>query len=164
LLAFQKAVGALKQSQLTSREQLLGRRASRPQFQLDPRILDIHHLAAQAQRVITQVQEAASKELEMLREQVLLNKLGLSLYDTGKYRQLTEHKNIHESEGGVWHVVWHSGIDETDDDSGRFALRYVTQLLLMAQDAAPEAITKIKRPIPLTEQPDWKVRRQAGDN
>jgi hypothetical protein len=78
LLAFQKAVGALKQSQLTSREQLLGRRASRPQFQLDPRILDIHHLAAQAQRVITQVQEAASKELEMLREQVLINKLGLS--------------------------------------------------------------------------------------
>jgi hypothetical protein len=29
-------------------------------------------------RVITQVQEAASKELEMLREQVLINKLGLS--------------------------------------------------------------------------------------
>ena len=126
MLAFQKAVGALKQSQLTSREQLLGRCASRPQVQLDTRILDIHHLAAQAQRVITQVQEAASKELEMLREQVLLNKLGLSLYDTGKYRQLTEHINIHESEGGVWHVVWHSGIDETDDDSGRFALRYVT--------------------------------------
>ena len=55
-------------------------------------------------------------------------------------------------------------IDETDHDSGRFALSYVIQLLLVAQDVAPAAVAEIKIPIPLIEQPGWKARRQAGGN
>jgi hypothetical protein len=163
LLAFQKVVGALKQSQLTSREQLLSRRTSRPRFQLDTGSPSVLHLAAQAERFLAQVQEATSREFEMLREQGLINKLGLSLSDTGKYRQLTENITVHDRADGLWNVRFLTR-DETDQDSGRFALSYITQLLLVAQDVALVAIAEIRIPIPLTEQPIWKDGKEVRDH
>ena len=113
LYAFQKIVGALERSQLTSRERRLGRRASRPQFRVDTRVSDILQVVAQAERIITQIQEAASRELEAMREQVLIGRLGLSLYDTGKYRQLTGDMIINETGAGVRYVGGRgSGISE----------------------------------------------------
>jgi hypothetical protein len=117
LVAFQKIVAALKQTQLTPRERLLGRRSFRAQFRVDTRVSDILQVAAQAQHIIGQVQEATSQELEMLREQVLIGRLGLSLYDTGKYRQLTGDMIINRTEAGIWHVhVNGPRIDETDHE------------------------------------------------
>jgi hypothetical protein len=52
LVAFQKIVAALKQTQLTPRERLLGRRSFRAQFSVDTRVSDILQVAAQTQHII----------------------------------------------------------------------------------------------------------------
>ena len=164
LVAFQKIIAALKRSQFIPRERLRRRHELRPQLRVDsPHYSDLLRVVVQAQRVITQVEESVSEMHELLHEQILISRLGLSLYEMGKYRQLTENLTVKGIEGGMWDVyVERQGIDETDRDSGRFAVSYVTQLLLVAQDEAPAAVAEIRIPMPLTEQLIWKKRRQEG--
>lgn len=94
-------------------------------------------------------------QIRALRDDSEVANLGLSMAETKKFRKIGNTLGVNEGDDGSWEIII---LDSTLDykEYAKFALNYLSSLVLLSQEVSPEAIDSIEILIPLTEQGAWK--------
>ena len=69
---------------------------------------------------------------------------------------------VNESSSGRWEIIkWGDSSFQQYIEYARFALEYITNLVLLAQEVYPGPIETIRIKIPLIEQEIWKKEKKS---
>ncbi len=100
-------------------------------------------------------------ELQRLRDDTEIVSLGLSMAETRNFRYITGNLAVQEAVSGSLSIAQFQQIseetysEETYNEYAAKALNYLSNLVLLAQEVYPNAISNIEIKIPLSEQRLW---------
>jgi hypothetical protein len=111
-------------------------------------------IADQLSRLLEDVTSILNHEIQLLRVDVEVTNLGLSMAETTKFRQIMNSIGVHVGDDGSCEIV-SFGSTLNYAEYAKLSLNYLSSLVLLSQEVYPEAIDKIKILIPLHKQAVW---------
>ena len=96
-----------------------------------------------------------NNEIQSLRVDLEVVNLGLSMAETTKFRRIAKVFGVNESDSGSLEIVMLGGsLNYTE--YAKFALNYLSSLILLSQEVYPEVIDNIRISPPLHERDIWR--------
>ncbi|MCX5816343.1 MAG: hypothetical protein NTX75_08915 [Proteobacteria bacterium] len=160
IIAFRKVVAAIHDMHegftpdFNHVEKIIAARVSsfKSRINNQPTVAELSHL-------LGGVASALNREIQSLRVDLEVANLGLSMADTTRFRRMIDSLGVHEGDDDSLEIVV---LDETLNyaEYAKFALNYLSSLILLSQEVYPEAIDNITVLLPLHKQSIWKERVQ----
>ena len=116
----------------------------------------------QLKNTLERFAEEVAEDIQTIRDDAETVSLGLSMSHTKKFRNVMKDIRVNESSSGRWEIIkWGDSSFQQYIEYARFALEYITNLVLLAQEVYPGPIETIRIKIPLIEQEIWKKEKKS---